>query len=107
MCYSLGQTPWFYNNFSRTFLLYYNYFRRIGKYWKKDSDTACKAVSYSASIRRSDFLISLEIVAELFSFTRILSLVFQSSKSKAYSHVKDIIDVIVNIIENSVSEFEK
>jgi hypothetical protein len=75
-----------------------------------DSETACKAVSYSASIRRSDFLISLEIVAELFSYTKMLSLVLQSSKlelSKAYSHVKDVIDVIGNIRENSVSEFEK
>jgi hypothetical protein len=70
-----------------------------------DSETECKVVSYGASIRRSDFLIFLEIVAELFSYTKMLSLVLQSSKlelSKAYSHVKDVIDVIGNIRENSV-----
>jgi|UniRef100_A0A2S2QFI6 hypothetical protein len=40
----------------------------------------------------------------------MLSIVLQSSKlelSKAYSHVIDVIDVIGNIRENSVSEFEK
>lgn len=45
-----------------------------------DSENACKAVSYIASIRRSDFLMSLEIVAELFYYTKILSLILQSSK---------------------------
>jgi hypothetical protein len=70
-----------------------------------DSETVCKAVIYSVNIRRSDFSISLEIVAELFSYTKMLSIVLQSSKlklSKAYSHVKDVIDVIGNIKENSI-----
>jgi hypothetical protein len=40
----------------------------------------------------------------------MLSIVLQSSKlelSKAFSYVKDVIDVIGNIRENSVPEFEK
>ncbi|CAH1724767.1 unnamed protein product [Aphis gossypii] len=74
-----------------------------------DSETACKAVGFSASIKRSEFLISLEIVANLFSYTKTLSLVLQSPKlelSKAFSHVNDVINVIENIRENSTSRFE-
>lgn len=45
-----------------------------------DSETTCKAVTFSASIKRSEFLISLEIVANLFSYTKMLRLVLQSPK---------------------------
>lgn len=75
-----------------------------------DSETACKAVAFSASIKQSEFLISLEIVANLFSYSKMLSLILQSPKlelSKAFSHVKDVIDVISNIRENSLTEFKK
>jgi len=74
-----------------------------------DSETACKSIGFSASIKRSEFLISLEIVANLFTYTKTLSLVLQSPKmelSKAFSHVKNVIDVMDDIRENSISKFE-
>jgi len=74
-----------------------------------DSETACKSIGFRASIKRSEFLISLEIVANLFSYTKTLSLVLQSPKlelSKAFSHVKNVIDVMDDIRENSISKFE-
>jgi len=43
-----------------------------------DREISTKALSFSSSIKRSDFLVSLEIVANLFSYTKDLSIRLQS-----------------------------
>ncbi|KAL4148354.1 hypothetical protein QTP88_002618 [Uroleucon formosanum] len=63
----------------------------------------------NASFKRSEYLISLETVANLFPYSKTLSLVLQSPKlelSKAFSHVKDVIDIIGDIRENLISKLE-
>lgn len=76
-----------------------------------NSETSCKVVNFSTSIRRSEFLIySIEIVANWYYFTKMLSLILQSLKlnlSKNSSHVKDVIDVVEKIRNNSLDEFKK
>lgn len=49
-----------------------------------DRKISTKAVSFNSSIKRSDFLASLEIVANLFSYTKDLSIRLQKVHNKIY-----------------------
>lgn len=42
-----------------------------------DCETSTKAISFNSSIKRSDFIVSLEIVENLFSYTKDLSIRLQ------------------------------
>jgi len=73
-----------------------------------DREISTKAVSFSSSIKRSDFLISLEIVANLFSYTKDLSIKLQSPQqdlSSAFSHVKEVIQIFEAKRNNCDEEF--
>lgn len=66
-------------------------------------ETSCKAVSFNSSVRRSEFVISLETVTNLFSYTKTLSIQLQSSKqdlSSALKNIKNVINVFDNIRKN-------
>lgn len=59
---------------------------------------------------RSDFIVSLEIAANLFSFTKDLSIQLQSSQqdlSSAFSLVKKVIKIFEEKRNNSDEEFSK
>ncbi|KAL4098636.1 hypothetical protein QTP88_023199 [Uroleucon formosanum] len=78
---------------------------------EKDSnrETSYKAANFNSSVRRSEFLVSLEIVANLFAYTKSLSIQLQSSKqdlSMAKKNIKNIIALFNNIRENPEDIFD-
>ncbi|KAF0727401.1 zinc finger MYM-type protein 1-like, partial [Aphis craccivora] len=71
-------------------------------------ETSYKAANFNSSVRRSEFLVSLEIVANLFAYTKTLSIQLQSSKqdlSMAKNNIKDIINLFNSIRENPENTF--
>ncbi|XP_060853297.1 52 kDa repressor of the inhibitor of the protein kinase-like [Rhopalosiphum padi] len=77
---------------------------------EKDSnrETSYKAANFNSSVRRSEFLVSLEIVANLFAYTKTLSIQLQSSKqdlSMAQKNIKNIIALFNSIRENPEDTF--
>ncbi|KAF0758036.1 zinc finger MYM-type protein 1-like [Aphis craccivora] len=69
-----------------------------------DSETTCKAVTFSASIKRSEFLISLEIVANLFSYTKMLSPqnIRENSTSRFETYFKNASDIAALVCEDII-----
>lgn len=75
-----------------------------------DREISTKAVSFNSSIKRSDFLVSLEIAANLFSFTKDLSIRLQSPQqdlSSAFSLVREVIKIFEEKRNNADEEFLK
>ncbi|KAL4126012.1 hypothetical protein QTP88_010244 [Uroleucon formosanum] len=62
-----------------------------------------KAANFNSSVKRSEFLVSFEIVANLFAYTKTLSIKLKSSKqdlSMAKNNIKNIIALFNSIQEN-------
>lgn len=78
---------------------------------EKDSnrETSYKATNFNSSVRRSKFLVSLEIVANLFAYTNTLNIQLQSSKqdlSMDKINIKNIIALFNSIRENPDNTFD-
>lgn len=105
MSYWLSSTARFYKSFEE----FYSNLQCIKKNWK-----TCLAqrlhekqlVSVSSISQISEFQVFLEIAANLFSLTKILSLIFQSPNlklSKSFLHEKIVMNIVENIRINSTS----
>ncbi|XP_022171524.1 52 kDa repressor of the inhibitor of the protein kinase-like isoform X1 [Myzus persicae] len=71
-------------------------------------ETSFKASSFNLSVKQSEFVVALETVANLFVYTRSLSIQLQSSKqdlSSAMENVKNILNVFEDIRKNPDTTF--
>lgn len=74
----------------------------------QDREISTKTLIFSSSMKRNDFLISLEIVANLFSYTKDVSIKpknTQQDLSSTFSLVKEIIKIFEAKRKNSDEEF--
>lgn len=74
-----------------------------------DTETSSKAMAFNAAIRRSDFVIALEVASFLMSYTVNLSKYLQSVEidlSTAFSYINDITSKLENIRQNEELQFK-